>query len=260
MTMLELETTYSLSQIPYVTYDALDNYGEMLVNDFAPEYLKTPGPIDVDGFVEYYLRLCVDFRRICHNCKILGMTAFSDGVIDVMDEETGQPEQMPVKTGTVIIDTSLSLKRHAPRLRFTMTHEGAHWLLHRKAFAQDNPFGPAGSYQNQYLAAKEGRIDYSRSNSERNDAERMERQADFLASAILMPRPALRVAFRDFFRYYNEKPRRIIRGSGNPMDDCFAVQLPEYVAGVFGVSKRAALIRLEKLTAIVNNSTWRGVY
>ena len=180
-----------------------------------------------------------------------------NNVINVVDEETGQPEQMPVKTGTVIIDTSLSLKRHAPRLRFTMTHEGAHWLLHRKAFAKDNPFGPAGSYQNQYLAAKKGRIDYSRNKNERNDAERMERQADFLASAILMPRPALREAFRDFFRYYNEKPRRIVRGSGNPMDNCFAMQLPEYVAGVFGVSKHAALIRLEKLTAIVNSSTWR---
>jgi len=41
------------------------------------------------------------------------------------------------------------------------------------------------------------------------------------------------------------------------LEDCYAQQLPEYISGVFNVSKRAALIRLEKLTAIVNKG-WRG--
>jgi Zn-dependent peptidase ImmA (M78 family) len=107
-------------------------------------------------------------------------------------------------------------------------------------------------YENQYLAAKEGRIDYSRSQKERTDIERIERQADFLASAILIPRPALRAAYRDYFGYYGEKPHRVVRGV-NAMDDCHALQLPEYTAQTFNVSKRAALIRLEKLTAIVNS-------
>ena len=71
----------------------------------------------------------------------------------------------------------------------------------------------------------------------------MERQADFLAASILMPRPALRVAYREFFRYYNDKPRRIIRGT-SPLDDCYAKQLPEYIAKLFNVSNKAALIRL----------------
>jgi len=35
-----------------------------------------------------------------------------------------------------------------------MTHEGCHWLIHRKAFAESNPFCPAGIYENQFLAAK----------------------------------------------------------------------------------------------------------
>ena len=139
-----------------------------------------------------------------------------------------------------------------------MAHEGGgHWLLHHKAFASDNPFGPAGIYKNQFLAAKEGRGDYIRSTKERNDIERMERQADFLAASILMPRPALRVAYRTFFRFYDEKPRRIIRGASRT-DDIFAVMLPEYVAKTFNVSKKAALIRLEKLTAIVNRNWGYG--
>ena len=187
------------------------------------------------------------------------MTAFNDGTVEVMDEETGQVVNLPVTAGTVIIDSSLNSKRNEARRRFTMVHEGGgHWLLHRKAFANDNPCGPAGIYENQYLAAKEGRVDYSRSQKERNDIERMERQADFIASAILMPRPALRQAFKDYFKFYGEKPHRIVRGT-DPLDDCYATQLPEYIAGVFNVSNRAALIRLEKLTAIVNTG-WRNGY
>jgi Zn-dependent peptidase ImmA (M78 family) len=249
--MLELTTSYTFTQIPYITYAALDEYATNVVRDFCPELLESPVPLDVDRFLEYYLGLTVDVRRISHNRQILGLTAFNDGTVEIMDEETGLTENLPVKAGTVIIDSSLESKRNEPRRRFTMTHEGAHWLTHRRAFAEDNPFGPAGIYENQFLAAKEGRIDYSRSMKERNDLERMERQADFLSSAILMPIPALRIAFCDYFKLSGENRHRIIRGT-SPSEDCHAKQLTEYVAGIFNVSKRAALIRLEKLTAIVD--------
>jgi len=171
------------------------------------------------------------------------------------------PEPLPVRKGTIVIDTSLTVsKRSIPRLRFTMMHEGAgHWLLHRKAFSADNPFGPAGVYKNQYLAAKEGRDDYSSSTKEKTDNQRMERQADFLASAILMPRPALRNTFREFFKFYDDKPRRIIKGK-SLLDDSYAKQLPEFVANIYNVSNKAATIRLEKLTAIVDGKTWRGAF
>jgi len=249
--MLELKTLYTLSQIPYITYDSLDEYAEALIKDFDPKLLETPSVIDVESFVEYYLNLTVDYRHICSGRNILGMTAFNDGVVDVICEDSGQSEKIHVKTGTLIIDPSLCIKRNIPRLRFTVMHEGSHWLLHRKAFAENNPFGSAGIYKNKFLAAKEGRVDYSRSQKEHTDIERMERQADFLASAILMPRPSLRIAFKEFFNFYNDKPRRIIRGTSY-IDDLYAQYLPEYIAKIFNVSKRAALIRLEKLTAIVD--------
>ena len=259
--MIELKTSYTFSQIPYLTYDALEEYAEQVVADFAPERLKTPGALDVDRFIEYYLGLSVEYHRICYDRRVLGMTAFNDGKIDVTNEDTGLPEPLPVSKGTIVIDTSLTVsKRSIPRLRFTMMHEGAgHWMLHRKAFSPDNPFGPAGVYKNQYLAAKEGRHDYSSSKKEKTDNQFMERQADFFASAVLVPRPALRNSFRDFFEFYDDKPRQIVRGT-SPLDDCYAKLLPECVAKTYNVSIRAATIRLEKLTAIVDKSTWRGTW
>ena len=250
--MLELDTCYSFSQIPYISYDGLDDYAEKVIDEFMPELLTNPGILDVDAFIEFYCELTPIERRICYNGKVLGMTAFNDGMVEVINEKTGQPDEIFVERGTIITDPALRLKRNEKRGRFTIMHEGGgHWLIHRKAFADDNPFGPAGIYKNQYLAAKEGRGDYLRSTNERGDIQRMERQADFLAAALLMPRPAMRIVFRSFFRFYHDKPRRIIRGT-SPADDLYAIQLPKYVAKVFNVSEKAATIRLEKLTAIVN--------
>jgi len=237
--------------VPYITYDALDAYAEDVLRDAMPEALNSLCPVDAERFVEFYLGLDVLFKCLSYDRQILGMTAFNAGYVQVLDELTGVSEPMFVEAGTVIIEPSLTLKRNIQRRRFTYLHEGSHWLLHRKAFSADNPYGDVGKYENQYLAAKEGRIDYSRCQKERDDSERMERQADFLASAILMPRPALRMAYRDFFKFYGEKPREIIRGVDG-LDDCFAAQLPEYIGKIFNVSKRAALIRLEKLGAIVD--------
>jgi len=247
--MVKFVTSYSLSRVPFITYDALDEYAEAVVRDAIPQALTTPQPIDAEIFVEYYLGLNIEYARISGDRQILGMTAFDNGIVQIADLKTGAPQPFPVVKGTVIIDPTLAQKRNLPRMRFTLMHEASHWLIHRQAFSEDNPLGSPGVYENQYLAAKEGRIDYSRKQEERTDSERIERQADFLASALLMPRPALRTVFREFFALYNEKPRTIVRGASET-DDCYAKLLTELVADRFGVSKRAALIRLEKLNAI----------
>ena len=140
-------------------------------------------------------------------------------------------------------------------MRFTLAHEAAHWILHRGHFALDNPFFQNNKYENQRLAAKEGRVDYSRKQRELGDNERLERQADFFAAALLMPKPALRLAFKSFFRFYGERPRPIYRGKSIE-DDCYAKLLPQYIAKIFEVSEQAAIIRLEKLEAIVDDKKW----
>jgi len=256
--MVKLNTSYSFSRVPYIGYDALDSYAEEVVADFAPELLNNPSVLNAEAFLEFYLGLSTRYCNISHSKQVLGVIAFNDGLLEVANEETGGNEAIIVEAGTVVLDSSLTTKRNKPRLRFTSMHEGSHWLIHKEAFAKDNPLGIAGAYGTSFVAAKEGRVDYSRSTKERTDIERIERQADFLASAILMPRPALREAYREFFHSHGEKARRIIKGCGNPLDDVFAAKLPQYIADLFGVSKRAALIRLEKLSAIVDNKTWRG--
>jgi len=249
--MVELNTSCTIFQIPYTTNVALDDYAEAVIQDFSPSLLHSLGKFDICKFIECYLQLNIAFHRITFDQKILGLTVFKDGMIEVFDDIKWKPSQTYVTRGTVVIDKSLLTGSSKPRLRFTMAHEAAHWLLHRKSFSTDNPCGSAGILENKYLAAKTGKGDYLRSAKARNDIERMERQADFFASALLMPRPALRVAIRDFFKLneVNENPWRIVRGASQK-DDRLAAYLPEYIAQTFGVSKKAATIRLEKLTVI----------
>jgi Zn-dependent peptidase ImmA (M78 family) len=257
--MLKLQTSYSFSRIPYITQDALDSFAEQVIRDFAPETLAAPTQLDAERFIEYYLKMQIEYKRLSYTRQVLGMTAFNAGFLNVIDEYSGRPVKIAVSEGTVIIDPLLMQKRNAPRRRFTFMHEGAHWILHREAFAENNPFGSPGVFENQFLAAKAGRIDYSRSLKERNDNERIERQADFFASAMLMPKSTLRMAYRDFFRCFGEKPRRIVRGQSE-LDNLFAKQMPDYVARIFGVSRRAALIRLEKLNSVVGSPAPGCIY
>ena len=247
--MTELVTSYSFSGVPYISYDLMEAYAEDVLRDAKPDALLSPTPIDSAWFLEFYLGMEVVYKRLNYDRKILGMTAFNAGYVQIRDEITGEPDAMFVNAGTAIIEPILTVKRNAARLTFSLMHEGVHWMIHQKAFSEDNPCGSVGQYENQYLAAKEGRIDYIRSQSERTDIERIERQADFLSAAILMPKVTLRMAYKDFFSYYGEKPRKLVRGQ-NSFDDNLSALLPAYIAKTFSVSKRAALIRLEKLGAI----------
>ena len=260
MKIPKLVTSYSFSKVPYITNDALDEYAESVIRHAMPEALVEPSILDVPRFIEFYLEMEMEFKPLSYDRQVMAMTTFNTGIVQVLDDSGKVPIPLVVREGTIIIDPILMQKRNLARRRFTLMHEGSHWLIHRPAFAEDNPLGTPGVFENQYLAAKEGRIDYCRGQKERTDSDIVERQADFLSSALLMPKVTLRMAFIDFFKFYDEKPRGIVRGK-DELNDNFAVLLPEYIAKRFCVSKRAALIRLEKLGAIVgkparNFSTW----
>ena len=253
--MTELVSAYSLSRVPYIEYAALDDHATSVITDFCPNILSTTMPVDIDSLLEFYLKLRVEYKQLSYDHKVLGLTAFNDGCIRVIDEQSGDTALIYVDAGTVVIDDNLLAATKLTRMRFTLAHEASHWILHRSYFSLDNPFFQNEKYGNQYLAAKEGQMDYSRKRREQGDSERLERQADFVAAALLMPKPALRLAFKSFFRFYKDRPRPIYRGK-SVEDDCYAKLLPKYIAKIFEVSEQAAIIRLEKLEAIVDDKKW----
>jgi IrrE N-terminal-like domain len=170
---------------------------------------------------------------------ILGAMFFSEARI-VIDESL-DPEENPSKEG---------------RYRFTLAHEGGgHWRLHRWLFAND----PAQAllFGGQAIPSVICRSSQAK--------ERVEWQADFYASCLLMPRKLVMTAWDEMF---SDRKRRVLqpripinhpfvevprndRRIGNidlpEADDKVLDRIARPLAGRFLVSTIAMRIRLEKL-------------
>lgn len=188
------------NRVPILKGSEIDEWGESFVRDFCPDALYEPTPLDVDRFVCEYLGLTQDFAWLSNDGRYLGMTVFNDtGRVIVYDPERDSADYLTAKAGTVIIDNALLEKSKENRYRFTMGHEGGHAIFHTEHFAYD---------PNQLCIFDEPpepmvqcRAD-STSTLRKKDArhwtpnDRMEWQANKMASALLMPRSMVYKLFR----------------------------------------------------------------
>ena len=126
-----------------------------------------------------------------------------------------QYRMIAVRAGTILIDERLCDPSKLGRLRFTCAHELAHWVLHKKLYSGTGD-----------VAAYNGNVSSDESHGI------IERQADTLASALLMPLPQIK---KCFYRL------RIGR-----TDE----QLVAEMANIFEVSKQAMQIRLKSRNLI----------
>ena len=125
------------------------------------------------------------------------------------------PPRSRIRAGTILIDERLCDPSKLGRLRFTCAHELAHWVLHKKLYSGTGD-----------VAAYNGNVSSDESHGI------IERQADTLASALLMPLPQIK---KCFYRL------RIGR-----TDE----QLIAEMANIFEVSKQAMQIRLKSRNLI----------
>lgn len=190
--------TLDAKGIPIISNDEIDTLGERLVADFSPLDIFTPKAIDIDRFVTKYLKLKQDFYYLSHCGVYLGTTIFQEThCLPVFNPETISAEYAHVEAGTVIIDSSLMVDNQEHRYRFTMGHEGGHSILHPSYYL--NSIGMVDEERsNAYVRC---RADFKASKNEalqRNyhlsDKQRLEQQANYFASAILMPRCTVKMA------------------------------------------------------------------
>jgi len=165
-----------------------------------------PRAIPIEDMVEQYYKLDVEYRFLRKNGSALGCTVFGDTLLPIWNSEEKQYELLPVKSGTIVISAALLDNKTDGRLRFTFAHELAHWLIHRELYS-------GGS-----VAA----ASTVKTSLEENHA--VERQADILATALLMPRNQVKRAFY------------AMRSAADPAAS---------LAGLFDVSKQAMGIFLK---------------
>ena len=163
--------------------------------------------VPIEDIIES-LGLTLEYQYIRKNGRILGETVFDDDYIPIYNMEAKQYELIFVERGTIILDASLLRCRTQGRLRFTAAHELAHWLIHQELYSGTGD-----------MAAM------LKSISKSSDADKyIERQADMLGSALLLPICQVKKAF-----YRTSGDDRVLK-----------------LANQFGVSKQAMDIRLKE--------------
>ena len=159
----------------------------------------------IEDIMEQVFDLQIVYRHIRKNRCILGETVFTDSMITVYGE-CGY-ESVFMKSGTVLIDVSLTEYKNLGRYRFTCAHELAHWIIDQTYFSNPSEYTPLSS------STKVEKL--------------IERQADRLATRLLMPKCTLKNA------YYH--------GLSTEPD------LVAYLANLYQVSQQAMTIRLSEL-------------
>lgn len=236
--------------VPYLADEAIERDSVSLIKEYEhARGVTIEPPIPIEDILEKHLKLRIEFDDLHarHNVPrpengqtdILG-AIYGDGSIFI--DESLDPEENPVREG---------------RYRFTLAHEGGgHWRLHQHLIKEDSSqaslFGDGGAPK--FIC---------RSSQAK---ERVEWQADFYASCLLMPRKMVFAVWDEFFpdrkqrvlqpktqieHAFVEIPKFGFQLSGQMLecetDDEALERFCKPLAERFLVSPIAMRIRLEKL-------------
>lgn len=156
------------------SYDQLDELGEGLIRQYLGSNAETTFCVDIEGFVTDYLRLPLLYRSFAE--KDTDKIGFiSDGLTPLLVYDQKQIVPTVYEKGTIVIEKFLRRETESGRRRFTISHEGAHFVMDRTV--------PRASFHREY-------------DSERAYTPRelktlfsfRETQIDRMGAALLMPR------------------------------------------------------------------------
>lgn len=224
----------------------IEQIATSVLNEYSPQSLETPIPLDTVDFLESYLGLIVKRRYIgTLESGILGLIVMSDSAeipsLDDMYRQTVLEENF----GTVLISPQLSGIENSLRRRYTEAHEGAHFLLHQPYYKNVCLRKGGRSANTSFIACR--KVETYRE-SPKNDNEWIEWQADALAASLLMPQ-----------EIFTQRARSIIKKHGiscgylksdSDFDKRRAYDIIPEIAETFYVSNRAAQIRMLHLGLI----------
>lgn len=251
--MINLDFRKKSNGVPILSKDEIEILAEMVINDYNPKLLNEPGILDVEDFAESYTNLEMDYKDLTHNQSILGMTVFCDCYIPVYNAEQNKAERIPVDEGTIIIDNCLLNDSQLRRGRFTLGHEISHWLLHRHIYMinknQMSLFDLLPNDTSPVIKCRSIDIENTGRRQLKTDDDWIEWQADYMASALLMPKKAFTRAVNQKFKAMGLKKNYFEVGTDLELN--LRAQVLSYeLADLFDVSVTAVKIRLKGLNFI----------
>lgn len=235
-------------RVPYMPDHAIERDAEALLAQYAhARGLEIKAPIPIEDIVEKHLKLRVEFDDL-HRLLDVPRSGLDPDIFGAIWLDIGR----------IVIDESLDPEERPAmegRYRFTLAHEGGgHWRLHRGLVRSDRDQGALFADVPKPTVVCRSR-----------DKERVEWQADFYASCLLMPRRLVHAEWQD--RLGRTKPlllsdlrsnEKVMSRAGiliheqarnevEAVDDALFESIAEPMARRFCVSRAAMRIRLEKL-------------
>jgi Zn-dependent peptidase ImmA (M78 family) len=240
---MKLNCPFSESGLPKIDVEFIEKLGSDFIRENQPEALKTPCAVDVESLIQNNLNLEICNEMLSQDMSILGLISFKDQYLPIYNDFMEQASRYFL-VGNIILDPRL---REVPtRYRFTLMHEGSHWILHRTYY--ENPSKRDYIFRHtgfSYVACKKDPKEYSRKNPKEaeTDDEWVEWQADNLTGAILMPRETFIPAAQDIMHKLGYEDLHIVAGRPDPK----RYEVLDYLADLFQVSRRSAKIRMRIL-------------
>lgn len=224
-----------------------DDISEMILHEYAPEVLEQPGELDVERLVLDALYLDITKARLSKNGKVLGLIAFEDTKVPVVDDRD-ETQILPIPAGRILIDKSLYHEHNRTKRRFTEVHELSHWICHRSYYSRrlmHYSFRPSDCSYIAY-SAEEGAENRTNPIVAQTDEEWIKWQTDCMSASLLMPK-------NPFIYECSGQAKAFGVDITSPRFNERSAEMKPYiaaVAGTFGVSVRSATIRMKQLSLI----------
>ncbi len=216
-------------KVDRLSHDAIEGAALNLLSDYQRKYPGVPMlPVPVDDILECHLELDFGFTDLVASLKVpdvLGALWIEERRVRI--DQSLDPAENPAKEG---------------RYRYTVAHEGGHWILHRHYFL-------TRAAQRVLFDAETEPSIVCRSSQKK---EPIEWQADTFASFLLMPEDAVLKMWEQ--KRGSPEPYNAVKeiaelsalwGTGNGSTP--VVRVAREMAQDFKVSGQAMQIRLERL-------------
>ena len=216
-----------------------DGVAELVLREYAPYMLEKAQPLDIEALADEAYSLTIIDRYLSGRGTVLGLINFNDYKMELMSLEKKVQEEI-VMSGTIIIDARLMPDEHHHRRRFTVSHEVAHWIIHRQMYYPgDRKYCLRTS--DSYIMCREADPTRKKPRGYWSDKDWLEWQADKFASAMLMPASVFYPTAQAVMKKHHASSY-ILEGCGSKDAADVITELTE----IFDVSRTAVRIRLKQ--------------
>jgi hypothetical protein len=248
------------SNTPILSDAEIDEFAHAVLADYRPELLEEPGKIRFEHFLESYLEAAVEFHDIYNpdpERPIFAATAFQDERLRIFDREKMCVTSIDVAAWTVVIDNSVMQPGKEGLALFTGLHEGGHIMLHAGVYVSgcadqlslfEDALSPLVSCHRDNIE------NFGMVRGKRTPAEWREHHADYFAAALAMPNATFMPFVHGLLREHDVWKCKVVMGIDEDLDYLAKHILPECISDAYGVSKRAAYVKLRKAGFVVDRA------